>query len=569
MATRGRPTTRVVLDDDHRRELRRIRRSKRSLGQLAQRARIVLACAEGLPDRQVAARLGVNPKMVAKWRKRFLEGGVAELDDKPRTGRPRRITDADVRAIVSKTLSPPPAASKHWTATAMAAATGWHETTIRRVWRQCGIRPDRLLCDGFSADLWQYGTWSLTGAFRHFGQKAVAISVDAQWSNEVSPFVWRREGPRRRGPAQSAPASRRSRRVDDCRGNSGAFGKFLDAVIPSPHEGRVLFLLVNSSRLQKLALMKQWRLGQDVMCVSRADGADAWHQAARRLAGMMDARAEVCGFHGDGGQLSALLVGPERGYTVFAHRHERHHEVVNCSCTFWRQIRSEEQQQLAKSRMRPLRPRRRCRRHRRSHFADCWDCCYGVYQDLCRVVIDDWRHDVGHGKVVAITLTYRASSDLTPEEWLRRAHLDLNRLRSRWRTKWGSLPYHLLAWEFTAQGTPHLHLVVPWESNEHLRALRAWLRGCWASITGEGRHPGAGNPYAVHIRVRDVNTAVRYALKNLAVPRKYWPVPLGTPQFRSWERQRRRGRVPPSKGIYSPVLPEALPSGSSEETGPL
>ncbi|MGW3860191.1 helix-turn-helix domain-containing protein [Streptomyces sp. NPDC005047] len=50
------------------------------------RGRIVLACAEGLTNAEVAQRLTVSPATVAKWRGRYLRRGVAGLHDAPRTG---------------------------------------------------------------------------------------------------------------------------------------------------------------------------------------------------------------------------------------------------------------------------------------------------------------------------------------------------------------------------------------------------------------------------------------------------------------------------------------------------
>jgi len=69
------------LDDVERRELTLLA-SRRSTAQgLALRARIILACAEGEQSKVVAARLGIDPDTVGKWRRRFAEQGLEGLWD--------------------------------------------------------------------------------------------------------------------------------------------------------------------------------------------------------------------------------------------------------------------------------------------------------------------------------------------------------------------------------------------------------------------------------------------------------------------------------------------------------
>jgi len=55
---------------------------------LAQRARIVLLAAEGLPNAEIAAGSD-GPATVIQWRNRYVCGGIAALGDLDRSGRPR------------------------------------------------------------------------------------------------------------------------------------------------------------------------------------------------------------------------------------------------------------------------------------------------------------------------------------------------------------------------------------------------------------------------------------------------------------------------------------------------
>src|SRR5215216_3333047 len=96
MAERGRPKAPLVLSDEERETLVRWSRRAKSSQALALRCRIVLACAEGKPNKVVAAELGIWPQTVTKWRARFVLKRLEGLADEPRPGVPRRITDEQV-----------------------------------------------------------------------------------------------------------------------------------------------------------------------------------------------------------------------------------------------------------------------------------------------------------------------------------------------------------------------------------------------------------------------------------------------------------------------------------------
>ncbi|AGK81691.1 IS630 family transposase [Streptomyces microflavus] len=92
----------VVLSQDERTELKA--RAQSPDRRRAERARIVLACADGLSNMGAARSLGVAVKTVAKWRRRFAAEGVAGLDDACRMGRPKAdlVLDDDERAQLTR-----------------------------------------------------------------------------------------------------------------------------------------------------------------------------------------------------------------------------------------------------------------------------------------------------------------------------------------------------------------------------------------------------------------------------------------------------------------------------------
>jgi transposase len=108
MPRTGRPKAELVLSDVERRTLLSWSRRATSAQALALRARIVLACAEGANNAEVAASLGVRPHTVGKWRARFVGNRLAGLSDEPRPGAARKITDEQVEAVIVRTLEGAP-----------------------------------------------------------------------------------------------------------------------------------------------------------------------------------------------------------------------------------------------------------------------------------------------------------------------------------------------------------------------------------------------------------------------------------------------------------------------------
>jgi hypothetical protein len=68
----GRPIAVLMLNDEERATLERWARRPKTAQALAQRARIVLACATGKPNMVVAEKMYLTKQCVGKWRSRFV-----------------------------------------------------------------------------------------------------------------------------------------------------------------------------------------------------------------------------------------------------------------------------------------------------------------------------------------------------------------------------------------------------------------------------------------------------------------------------------------------------------------
>ena len=139
----------------------------------------MLACADGTPNTQVAAALGVHPDTVSKWRDRFIRRRLDGLLDEDRPGRPPSITVERVEAVVVATLEETPRDATHWSRRQMADRSGLSKSTVGRIWRAFGLKPH--LADTFklSTDpLFVEKVVDVVGLYHNPPEHAVVLCVD-------------------------------------------------------------------------------------------------------------------------------------------------------------------------------------------------------------------------------------------------------------------------------------------------------------------------------------------------------------------------------------------------------
>ncbi|WP_236061297.1 ROK family protein [Actinacidiphila acididurans] len=103
---------------------------------MATRARVVLLAAEGVRDAEISRRLGVSRQTAGTWRHRWQSAGLAGLEQRPRTGRPPTVDEAEV--VARALLAPGGSGASR----AIARELGLSHATVAAVRRRWGLTAD-------------------------------------------------------------------------------------------------------------------------------------------------------------------------------------------------------------------------------------------------------------------------------------------------------------------------------------------------------------------------------------------------------------------------------------------
>ena len=266
----------IVLDLEQRRLLEQQSRARSLPARLVERARIVLRAADGWQDKAIAAELGIMPEKAARWRNRFLRGGIAALQkDAPRPGRPRTVPATKVQQIVDKTTREKPAPATHWSTRTMAAAVGVSEATVRRIWHANGLKPHLVKTFKVSNDpQFAEKLEAVVGLYLNPPEHAVVLCVDEksqiQALDRTQPLLPLRPGQverrthdyKRHGTTSlfAALELKTSRVIGQLhrRHRSIEFRQFLDRIEANVPQGQEAHIIVDNYSTHKTAIIRKW-----------------------------------------------------------------------------------------------------------------------------------------------------------------------------------------------------------------------------------------------------------------------------------------------------------------------
>jgi transposase len=176
MANHIRP---IVVTAADRRELDRLQRAPSTRAGVSRRARAVLLMAQGRSGVEIAERIGYTVIQVSRIRRRFAEGGLAGLYDRPKSGRPPTVTARKRAQIVALTLKPPGPGLTHWTSRDLARKAGVSHTTVHRIWQAHALQPHRVSTFKFTTDPQaEEKIHDVVGLYLNPPTNAVVLSLD-------------------------------------------------------------------------------------------------------------------------------------------------------------------------------------------------------------------------------------------------------------------------------------------------------------------------------------------------------------------------------------------------------
>jgi len=314
----------LILSDEERAVLERYVRRGTTAQRLSFRARVILLCAEGLENQQVARRLRTSAVTVGKWRRRFAVDRLDGLLDEPRPGAPRTISDDDVEAAVVKTLESTPRGATHWSTRQLARAVGMSKSSIQRIWHAFGLKPHRTESFQLSKDpLLIEKVRDIVGLYMSPPENALVLCVDEksqiQALNRTQPLLPLRPGQAERRTHDyerhgtttlfAALDIKTGKVLGECHARHRAveFRKFLDRIDECVPAQLDVHLIVDNYATHKAPIIKAWLAKRPRYHVHFTPTHGSWLNQVERWFGLLTQRQIKRGAHMSVAALKAAI----------------------------------------------------------------------------------------------------------------------------------------------------------------------------------------------------------------------------------------------------------------------
>jgi transposase len=330
----GRKLEALVLSEGQRAALESLAARRKTAQALALRARIVLLASEGVSNKDMAARLDIDPVTAGKWRKRFLLAGLDGLRDEPRCGAPRTVDDARIEAVIVRTLESAPADGTHWSSRGMAKASGLSTSTVQRIWRAFGLQPHRAESFKLSSDPDFVGkVRDIVGLYMAPPANALVLCVDEksqiQALDRSQPLLPMRPGQierrahdyTRHGTTSlfAALDVATGRVIGKCypRHRASEFRRFLDEIENAVPGDLDVHLVMDNYATHKTPLIRDWLVKRPRWHVHHTPTGASWINQVERFFALLSERQIKRGVHRSVAALQAAI-------TTFVDAHNAH-----------------------------------------------------------------------------------------------------------------------------------------------------------------------------------------------------------------------------------------------------
>ena len=257
---------------------------------LAQRARLVLACASTKTNGEIAATACVTRQTVGRWRHRFVRKRRQGLLDEPRPGAPRKITDAEVERVIALTLERTPQDATHtgirvpWRSAADSVRPRRAESGARSGCNRIGARPSscpKIRCSSTKSATSPGQVERRTHDDTRHGTTTLFAALDARSGEIIGEFHQRH-------------------RARECR----RFLVTIDAAVPTQLD---IHLIVDNASTHKTPLIHRWLVRHPRLHVHFTPTSGSWMNLVERWFAALTEKQLRRGVHRSTRELEAAI----------------------------------------------------------------------------------------------------------------------------------------------------------------------------------------------------------------------------------------------------------------------